>query len=138
MAGIRIKEILEFGLEVGHQYTEYEAYEEFDSVTETVTGLLFSSGPDSVNLLGRHFPLIRSDGSYYPPEDKFVMRIRVTGDSITGKWVYITNCFDVNGFDYTLPGEFSGITGNGFDYVLDGTFEHTDYADEDPTCHRVS
>jgi len=102
MAVVTIDRIIKLGMVEGHQATEYEAYEDVEE-NEVLIGPLYKSGEDTVNLLKKEFPLIREDGTYYPPEEPFVVRIRIKGDGLWSNWFYALDCKRDCDFDYTLP-----------------------------------
>jgi len=104
MAEVVLNKIIRLGLVKGHQATIYEAYEKYEN--GVVTGPLFKSGDDTENLLGRKFPLIKEDGTYYPPSLPFVLRVKIKADDKYTDWFYITECSGKCHFDYTLPAYF--------------------------------
>jgi len=102
VAKVTLDNIIKLGMVKGHQTTEYEAYEEVTDAGEVI-GPLYKSGEDSENLLSKTFPLIKPNGEYFPPEEPFVVRIRLRGDDKLTEWFYAMDCKRDCDFDYTLP-----------------------------------
>ena len=93
MASVEITSIIALGLDTPHEGTVYQAYEDMDEDGNMI-GPLFDSGDDYENLLGRQFPLIREDGTYYPPELPFIIRIALIANGVQSEWKYLHECYN--------------------------------------------